>query len=79
MKETNKVMVGIWRLFAAAIITAKIRTGIQNSRNMLDFNIFRELFISVNRPAVTYFFRTNRTHRVPGPQWQETVQPARVS
>ena len=28
---------------------------------------------------VLFYFLTNRTPRVPGPQWQETVQPATVS
>jgi len=30
-------------------------------------------------PKVSFYLRTNRTPRVAGPQWQDTVQPAVVS
>lgn len=42
-------------------------------------NMLRALSVSTNPFAAVYFFRTKRMPRVPGPQWQETVQPARVS
>ena len=40
---------------------------------------FAMLLHSKNPSVAAYFFRTKRMPRVPGPQWQETVQPARVS
>ena len=42
-------------------------------------NMFRALSVSTNPSVAAYFLRTKRMPRVPGPQWQETVQPARVS
>lgn len=42
-------------------------------------NMLRALSVSTNPSVAAYFFRTKRMPRVPGPQWQETVQPASVS
>lgn len=42
-------------------------------------NMLRTLPVSTNPSVAAYFLRTKRMPRVPGPQWQETVQPARVS
>ena len=41
--------------------------------------ILKKIPGAVLRELQTYFVRMNSTPRVPGPQWQETVQPARVS
>ena len=42
-------------------------------------NMLRALPVSTNPSVAAYFFRTKRMPRVPGPQWQVTVQRARVS
>ena len=48
-------------------------------------SLSKRLFDKLNRAALpkksgaAAYFSMNRTPRVPGPQWLETVQPARVT